>query len=111
MTAHTNEPTKESRFSDSTKATVCIFFLAISVGVWLSLETTWAKIVYYLIFLLPNYACVEWLGSKLFSEQRGFRISQSGFSIERIFIGVVTALALFGIVYGLAFIGKWILFS
>ena len=110
MTAHTNEPTKESRFSDKTKAKVCVLFLAISVGIWLSLETTWAKTLYYLIFLLPNYACGEWLGSKLFSEQLGLRISQSGFSIERIFIGVLTALALFGIVYGLAFVGKWIFF-
>ena len=110
MTADTNKATNKSRISEGTKVTVCIFFLAISLGVWLSLETTWAKTLYYLIFLLPTYACSECLGSKLFSEQRGLRISQSGFSIERIIIGVVTALVLFGLVYGLAFIGKWIFF-
>lgn len=111
MTPGADKRSKQSPLSDGAKATFCILFLAISAGIWLSLETTWAKTLYYVVFLLPNYACSEWLGTKLFSEQRGLRISQAGFSVERIFVGVVTALALFGIVYGLALIGKWVLLS
>ena len=99
---------QESRFSDNAKVAACLLFLAISVGLWLSIETTWLKALYYLLFLLPTYACGEWLGSKVFSEERGLSISQTGFSIWRIAVGVCTVLALFGVVYGLAFLGKWI---
>ena len=111
MIIRTNKSSKESHFSDGAKATCCILFLAISIGFWLSLETTWAKTLYYVIFLLPTYACGEWLSSKLFSAQRGLNISQSGFSAARIFFSVLTVIALFGIVYGLALLGRWILFS
>ncbi len=54
------------RFSDSTKAAACLLFLAVSVGLWLSIDSSWARVVYYLLFLIPNYACGEWLGSRIF---------------------------------------------
>ena len=101
-------PMKESQFPTSAKVAACFLFLAISVGLWLSIETFWLKVIYYLLFLLPTYACGEWLGSKIFSEARGVTISEKRFSLWRIVVGVCTALTLFGLVYGLAFLGKWI---
>jgi hypothetical protein len=95
-----------SRFSDSTKAVGCLLFLAVSVGLWLSFDSSWGRALYYLLFLIPNYACGEWLGSKIFSKQRGLSISESGLSVLRIVIGVIFVLLFFGLIYGLAFLGK-----
>jgi hypothetical protein len=95
-----------SRFSDLTKAVACLLFLAVSAGLWLSIHSSWAKALYYLLFLIPNYACGEWLGSKIFSQQRGLSISESGFSVLRVLVGVIFVLLLFGLIYGLAWLGK-----
>jgi hypothetical protein len=89
-----------------TKAAACLLFLAFSVGLWLSIDSSWTRAVYYLLFLIPNYACGEWLGSKIFSKQWGLTVSDGGFSLLRIVVGVIFVLLFFGLIYGWAFLGK-----
>ena len=96
----------ESRFSDGAKVVACLLFLTVSACVWLSIESGWAKAIYYLLFFLPTYACGEWLVSKFFSKERGLSISESGSSILRIVVALLFVLILFGLIYGLAFLMK-----
>lgn len=83
--------------------TVCILFLTGSFVLWLSLNSTLSKIIYYIVFFLPTYACGEYLGSKIFSRARGLSISEVGFSPLRIVVGVCFVLGFFVLVYGVRF--------
>jgi len=83
--------------------TLCILFLIGSFVVWLSINSTVSKIVYYVVFFLPTYACGEYLGGKIFSRARGLSISEAGFSPLRIFVGVCFVLGFFVLVYGVWF--------
>lgn len=84
-------------------------FLVLSGGLWLSLDSSWAKGFYFLVFLIPNYICVEWLGSQIFSEELSLRISGREFSVVRIIAGVLLMLAVYGVSFGLAILGKRLL--
>jgi hypothetical protein len=100
--------TTQERFSDSAKVVAGLLFLTASACLWLSISSEWGKALYYSLFVLPNYACGQWLGSKIFSQELGLSISESGFSLLRIVIAVLFVLTLFGLVYGLAFVMKWL---
>jgi hypothetical protein len=91
------------------EVTACILFLIISFLIWLSVESTFCKIVYYVLLLLPNYACGEYLGSKIFSKKSGLRIANSGFSLRRILLGVFFVFGFFGLVYGITLIMRRLL--
>jgi hypothetical protein len=82
---------------------LCILFLTGSFVLWLSLNSTLSKIIYYISFFLPTYACGEYLGSKIFSRAWGLSISEAGFSPLRIFVGVCFVLGFFVLVYGVWF--------
>jgi len=79
----------------------CILFLMISFGLWLIVDSTLQKILYYVIFLIPNYFCAEWLAEKFLSIP-SLSISHSGFSIVRVIVGAVAVLLLFAIAFGLS---------
>ena len=53
----------------------CVIFLAIAFVVWLASGRSW---LVWLMLLVPSYGCGEYLSSKLFSEQRGLSIAESG---------------------------------
>ena len=86
------------------KVTACILFLIVSFLIWLSVGSTLGKTIYYVLFFLPNYACGEYLGGKIFSEDSSLSVSNSGFSVLRILIGVLFVLGFFGLVYGITLI-------
>jgi len=82
--------------------TVCIFFLIFSVGVWMTWNATLGRILYYILFFVPNLLCGQYLGEKIFSRAHGLSISKAGFSPLRIFVGVCFVLGFFVLVYGIA---------
>lgn len=77
---------------------LCVLFLAFSASAWWALPA----VLYYILFLIPNYACGEYVGGKLFGEEFGRSISDKEFSVARILVGVVVALLLLCVIYGLA---------
>ena len=87
-------------FPDWLLVTLCILFLVFSSVLWFSLNSTVTKIIYYLVFLIPTYACGEYLGGKIFSKPRGLSISEVGFSPLRIFVAVCFVLGFFVLVFG-----------
>jgi hypothetical protein len=91
------------------KVITCLVFLSISFLLWLSIKPPPGRTLYYILFLIPNYICGEYLGSKIFSEKSGLSISQSGFSILRILFGVLFVFGFFGVVYGMALLIRWLL--
>jgi hypothetical protein len=99
------EPVANSsiRLPDWLLVTLCILFLIAAFVVWLSITSTVSKIIYYVVFFLPTYACGEYLGSKIFSRARGLSISEAGFSPLRIFAGVCFVLGFYVLVYGVWF--------
>ncbi len=93
------EKFKEGRVKTGLKVAACLTFLVFSLVLWLMSGRSWLVL---LLLSLPCYACEEWLGGKIFSEQSRFNrfsVSQSGFSIWRIVLGVIVVLCFFGIVY------------
>jgi hypothetical protein len=46
--------------------------------------------------------------NRIFSKQGGLSVSESGFSILRIVVGVIFVLLFFGLIYGLALLGKFV---
>lgn len=96
-----------NRLLDGAITIGCMLFLIFSFGLWLYIDSTLGKILYYIFFLIPNYACGEELFSRIFSKKFGLSISKSGFSIVRIIVGVLLTLVLFGIIYGAGFLIMW----
>ena len=86
------------------KVTACVLFLALSVVAWKALPA----VLYYVLFLIPNYVCGEYLGGKVFSAEFSESISAEEFSVLRIFVGVLVTLFLLGVVYGLAALVLWL---
>jgi hypothetical protein len=83
---------------------VCIVFLGIS---WLVGRSSW---LLFLLLYIPCYACGEWLSGKIFSENSRLSVSRSGFSVVRIFYGVIFASLLFGTIYVVGLlVSRWLL--
>src|SRR5215210_571967 len=93
-------------FSDGVTTVCCVMFLGFSMGLWLLVDSTFEKILYYVFLLLPNYICGEWLAGKLLSKTSRLSVSNSGFSIMRIIVGVVAVLSLFGLAFGITMLVK-----
>ena len=93
-------PSKD-RLSTGLKALACLAFLAFSLLLWQVSGRRWFV---FLLLLLPCYACEEWLSGKIFTEHSRWSTANSGFSILRIIYGVVLALLLIGLIYGLTLI-------
>lgn len=93
------------------KVVGCLLFLILSCMVWLSIDSTSGKVLYYILFSLPTWFCGEWLSGKIFNNDVGEMISNSEFSVARIIFGVLFVIVLFGATWGLAALGKWLLLS
>jgi hypothetical protein len=95
----------KGRLSAGVKVVACLGSLAFALALWLISGRSWFV---FLLLLIPCYACEEWLSAKIFTERSGWSTAESGFSILRIVYGVILALLLFGAVYGLAMIARWL---
>ena len=84
--------------STGLKGVACLAFLVMSVVLWLLSGRSWFVFV---LLLLPCYACEEWLSGRIFTEPSRWSTAESGFSILRIIYGVILALLLLGLIYGL----------
>ena len=80
------------------KVLLCVLFLAFSASAWWALPA----VLYYVLFLIPNYLCGEYVSGKFFGEEFGRSISEKEFSVARIFVGVLMALLLLCVIHGLA---------
>ena len=76
-------------------AAVCILFLILSLSMWAVLSSSGLSVLYYILFLIPNYVCGEFLSEKFFSREFGRSISDKDFSLLRVFVGVLVALLCF----------------
>lgn len=92
------ESSTRNKANDTLKLILCLLFLIASSGLWIVVGSQFRWLV-FLLLVVPGYACGEWLSSKIFSENSGLSISQSGFSILRIIYGVIIAVALLGCIY------------
>ncbi|SRR6266496_365931 len=92
------EKSKAERVKRVLKVFACVAFLVISLGLWLVSGRSWLVL---LLLSLPCYACEEWLGGKIFTEESRWSVSKSGFSIWRVIFGVVVVLLFFGVVFAL----------
>ena len=78
---------------------VGLCYLGASLTLWLFVESTWAKVAYYVIFLLPNLAVGEYLAEKILKKAEPLSVSQAGFSIRRVLILLVLVLLPFAIAW------------
>ena len=90
---------------------LCVLFLIVSFLIWLEQNSTAAKIVYYVLFFLPNYVCGEYLAQKFLAKAEGLSTSKVGFSPLRILLGVCFVLAFFAFIYGITYAVRRILFG
>ena len=90
------------------KIAVCVLFLAASGFLWLSIDSTLGKVLYYVLFLIPNFICAEWLSGKIFSEER-LSITERWSAPVRIFTGVMVGLVVLGAMCCLNLFGRWLL--
>lgn len=95
----------ENKKAAEIKKMACLAFLAFALTLWLISGRSW---VVFLLLLIPCYACEEWLSEKIFTERSGWSTAESGFSVLRIMYGLILALLLFGAIYGLTLIGRWL---
>ncbi len=102
------EPSDPGRFPGWLKVMGCLLFLIFSCTLWLSIDSTIGKVLYYLLFFFPTWFCGEWLSGKIFNDDVGSMISNSEFSVARIIIGVLFMILLFGATCGLAALVKWL---
>ena len=93
-------------FSDGVITLCCLLFLIFSFGLWMLVDSTLEKVLYYVFLLLPNCFCAEWLAEKFLSKTSNLSVSNSGFSIVRIIVGVVVVLLLFGFAFGISVLLK-----
>ncbi len=105
------EPPDPNRFPEWLKVMCCLLFLILSCLLWLSIDSTFGKVLYYLLFFLPTWFCGEWLSGKIFNDEVGSMISNSEFSVTRVILGVLFVVVLFGSTWGLAVLAKWVLTS
>ncbi len=100
----------ESRgLPEGIKIIACLLFLIVSSILWLSIDSTFGRTIYWILFFLPNWFCGEWLFGRIFNDEVGMSISSEGFSVVRIIFGVLFVLVVFGLIYGLAALGRWLL--
>jgi hypothetical protein len=92
---------RSKMISDGAITLCCVLFLIVSFGLWMVVDSSFEKTLYYVFFIIPNYVCAEWLAGKLFSKRSGLSVSQSGFSIMRIVVGVIFVIVVFGVAYGI----------
>lgn len=91
------------------KIIACLLFLIVSGVLWLSIDSTFGRVIYWILFFIPSWFCGEWLFGKIFNDEAGRSISSEGFSLVRIIFGVLFVLAVFGFIYSLAALGKWLM--
>ena len=103
------EPSDPGGLPGWLKVIGCLLFLTLSCLLWLSIDSAFGKVLYYLLFFLPTWFCGEWLSGKVFNDDVGSMISNSEFSVTRVIFGVLFVVVLFGATWGLAALAKWML--
>ena len=100
-----NEPEKLRALpfgmSDGVMTASTVIFLIVSLAIWLSVDSSGATALYYVLFLIPNYLCAEWICSKIFHKNSSLSTANSGFSIVRIIVGTLFVLAVGGVIYAI----------
>jgi len=89
---------KDGRHNNGTeKVVVALLVLTACAVVWFLSNKSW---IVWLLLLLPAFACAEYLGDRWLSQNwfKRFSVEHSGFSILRIFLGVVIVLFFVGVV-------------
>lgn len=61
-----------------------------------------------LLYGLPSYLILGWLGENIFADKYGWSTSQVGFSFTRIIFGVLLAITAFGVAYLIFRLASWL---
>lgn len=102
LKSESKEEAKPSSIVEAIRVICCVLFLLAACGVWFTIDSGFGRVVYFLLLAIPCYICGEWLSTKIFNEKSRWSITQSGFSLTRIFAVLLIVSTILSIAYFIA---------
>jgi hypothetical protein len=90
------------------KLALCVGFLVACCSLLIAVDSG-IRWVLSLLIAFPVYVCGQWVFREIFSQESGEAISKREFSPVRVLLGVLTILALVGVIILLSLFGRWLL--
>jgi len=77
----------------------CLLFLALSFALWMCLQSTTARVAYYVVFLIPNFLAGQYLIDRILKRSSFMSTEAAGFWVSRVLLGALLVCLVFALGY------------